>query len=238
MASVAAIVGIMPGGVGTFEAATVGVLTLTGTHVTSALAATLLLRGFTFWLRWLRASCSCVWHVDGAAGDTRAGQREVDLRPSCATCYSGVRHAGRGGRARLKAAVLKTARAVRLSGVRISPPPLASSVECNKLFRRVATGGHRAVCITRARLGRFSRTPRATTPEPAHRGYRPPQAWRVSPAERCASHGCLSIISRLVPQYAAWMFTSAPALRLSVMSMPDGAGHARDGGQLCYSGFP
>jgi len=50
MASVAATVGIMPGGLGTFEAASVGVLTLTGTSVTSALAATLLLRGFTFWL--------------------------------------------------------------------------------------------------------------------------------------------------------------------------------------------
>jgi uncharacterized membrane protein YbhN (UPF0104 family) len=50
MASVAATVGIIPGGLGTFEAASVGVLKLTGTSLTSAVAATLLLRGFTFWL--------------------------------------------------------------------------------------------------------------------------------------------------------------------------------------------
>jgi uncharacterized membrane protein YbhN (UPF0104 family) len=50
MASVAATVGFMPGGLGTFEAGSVAVLTLTGTDGASALSATLLLRGFTFWL--------------------------------------------------------------------------------------------------------------------------------------------------------------------------------------------
>jgi uncharacterized membrane protein YbhN (UPF0104 family) len=50
MASVAATVGIMPGGLGTFEAGSVAILTLTGTDGASALSATLLLRGFTFWL--------------------------------------------------------------------------------------------------------------------------------------------------------------------------------------------
>jgi uncharacterized membrane protein YbhN (UPF0104 family) len=40
----------MPGGLGTFEAGSVAVLTLSGTDAASALGATLLLRGFTFWL--------------------------------------------------------------------------------------------------------------------------------------------------------------------------------------------
>lgn len=50
MGQVAATLGIMPGGLGTFEAATIAVLTVTGTDTASALSATLLLRGFTFWL--------------------------------------------------------------------------------------------------------------------------------------------------------------------------------------------
>lgn len=48
--SVAATIGVMPGGLGTFESASVAVLTLTGTDAATALAATLLLRAFTFWL--------------------------------------------------------------------------------------------------------------------------------------------------------------------------------------------
>lgn len=50
MASVAATIGFMPGGLGTFEAASVATLALTGIDTASALSATLLLRGFTFWL--------------------------------------------------------------------------------------------------------------------------------------------------------------------------------------------
>lgn len=50
MASVAATIGIMPGGLGTFEAGSVAVLTATGTAPAAALGATLLLRGFTFWI--------------------------------------------------------------------------------------------------------------------------------------------------------------------------------------------
>jgi uncharacterized membrane protein YbhN (UPF0104 family) len=50
MASVAATIGLMPGGLGTFEAGSVAVLTLTGTNAINALSATMLLRGFTFWL--------------------------------------------------------------------------------------------------------------------------------------------------------------------------------------------
>ncbi len=42
--------GIVPGGLGTFEAATVGGLALFGTHVEPALTATLLFRGLSFWL--------------------------------------------------------------------------------------------------------------------------------------------------------------------------------------------
>jgi uncharacterized protein (TIRG00374 family) len=50
MASVAATVGPMPLGLGTFEAVSTAVLHLEGQTVAAALTATLLLRGFTFWL--------------------------------------------------------------------------------------------------------------------------------------------------------------------------------------------
>jgi len=50
MASVAATVGPMPLGLGTFEAVSTGALNLQGQSVAAALTATLLLRGFTFWL--------------------------------------------------------------------------------------------------------------------------------------------------------------------------------------------
>jgi uncharacterized protein (TIRG00374 family) len=50
IASVAATVGIAPGGLGTFEGASVAMLVLFGSPATAALAATLLFRGFSFWL--------------------------------------------------------------------------------------------------------------------------------------------------------------------------------------------
>jgi len=50
MASMAATVGPIPLGLGTFEAACVGMLSLLGVGIEAALAATLLLRGLTFWL--------------------------------------------------------------------------------------------------------------------------------------------------------------------------------------------
>ncbi len=50
MASVAATLGPVPLGLGTFEAASVGMLHLLGTAIEAALAATLILRGLTFWL--------------------------------------------------------------------------------------------------------------------------------------------------------------------------------------------
>lgn len=50
MASLAATVGPMPLGLGTFEAVCVAVLHIQGPSVEVALTATLLLRGFTFWL--------------------------------------------------------------------------------------------------------------------------------------------------------------------------------------------
>jgi len=50
MASVTATIGPVPLGLGTFEASSVGMLTLLGVPVESALTATLLLRGLTFWL--------------------------------------------------------------------------------------------------------------------------------------------------------------------------------------------
>ena len=50
MASLAATIGPMPLGLGTFEAVSVTMLHLQGISVEAALTATLLLRGFTFWL--------------------------------------------------------------------------------------------------------------------------------------------------------------------------------------------
>ena len=50
MASLAATLGPIPLGLGTFEAACVGMLSLLGVTIETALAATLLLRGLTFWL--------------------------------------------------------------------------------------------------------------------------------------------------------------------------------------------
>jgi uncharacterized protein (TIRG00374 family) len=50
MASLAATIGPMPLGLGTFEAVSVAILHLQGQSVEAALTATLLLRGFTFWL--------------------------------------------------------------------------------------------------------------------------------------------------------------------------------------------
>lgn len=50
MASLAATIGPMPLGLGTFEAVSVATLHLQGQSVEAALTATLLLRGFTFWL--------------------------------------------------------------------------------------------------------------------------------------------------------------------------------------------
>jgi uncharacterized membrane protein YbhN (UPF0104 family) len=50
LAQAAATVGIIPAGLGTYEAAAVATLALQGVPVASALAATLLLRGFSLWL--------------------------------------------------------------------------------------------------------------------------------------------------------------------------------------------
>jgi uncharacterized protein (TIRG00374 family) len=50
MASVAGTLAFVPGGVGIFEGASVAALHLLGVPIVAALAATLLLRGFTFWL--------------------------------------------------------------------------------------------------------------------------------------------------------------------------------------------
>lgn len=50
IASVLATLLVVPGGLGTFEGASVAMLHLFGVPLAPALAATLLLRGFTFWL--------------------------------------------------------------------------------------------------------------------------------------------------------------------------------------------
>lgn len=50
MASVAAVIGLIPLGLGTFEAGAVGALGMLGVPLEAALMSTLVLRGFTFWL--------------------------------------------------------------------------------------------------------------------------------------------------------------------------------------------
>ena len=50
MASLARTIGVTPGGIGTFEAASISALVLFGAPTAAALAATLLFRGFSFWL--------------------------------------------------------------------------------------------------------------------------------------------------------------------------------------------
>jgi Mg2+-importing ATPase len=50
LASLARTMGIVPGGLGTFEAVSIGTLVYLGVPVSSALAATILLRGYSFWL--------------------------------------------------------------------------------------------------------------------------------------------------------------------------------------------
>jgi len=50
LASVVSTLGFVPGGVGVFEGSSVGMLHLLGVPLVAAFAATLLLRGFTFWL--------------------------------------------------------------------------------------------------------------------------------------------------------------------------------------------
>jgi uncharacterized membrane protein YbhN (UPF0104 family) len=50
LASVAETVSLIPGGVGTFDAACVGLLNFLEVPLETALAGTLLLRGFTLWL--------------------------------------------------------------------------------------------------------------------------------------------------------------------------------------------
>jgi uncharacterized protein (TIRG00374 family) len=50
VATMAATVGPTPGGLGTFEGTSIGMLALFGVRIEAALEATLLLRGFTFWL--------------------------------------------------------------------------------------------------------------------------------------------------------------------------------------------
>jgi hypothetical protein len=49
-ASMIATLAIIPGGIGIFEGASLGMLHVFGVALPAALAATLLLRGFTFWL--------------------------------------------------------------------------------------------------------------------------------------------------------------------------------------------
>jgi uncharacterized membrane protein YbhN (UPF0104 family) len=50
LSSLARSLGILPGGIGTFEAASVATLHLVGAPFAAALTATLLFRGLSFWI--------------------------------------------------------------------------------------------------------------------------------------------------------------------------------------------
>ena len=50
LASIVAMLSLIPLGLGSFEAACVGLLVMLGIRLETALAATLLFRGFTLWL--------------------------------------------------------------------------------------------------------------------------------------------------------------------------------------------
>jgi uncharacterized membrane protein YbhN (UPF0104 family) len=64
--SLARTLGIVPGGLGTFEAATVAGLRVFGIGIESALTATLLFRGLSFWLPMLPAAVLGRGHREGA----------------------------------------------------------------------------------------------------------------------------------------------------------------------------
>ncbi|HEX5747043.1 MAG TPA: lysylphosphatidylglycerol synthase transmembrane domain-containing protein [Archangium sp.] len=75
MASVAQTVSFLPGGVGTFEAASVAMLSFLGLPVEAALTATLLFRGFTLWLPLLPGFYLLRWSLPG-------NERQDDHRPA------------------------------------------------------------------------------------------------------------------------------------------------------------
>jgi uncharacterized protein (TIRG00374 family) len=70
MASIVATIGPLPVGLGTFEASSVGVLTVLGIDVETALAGTLLLRGLTVWLPMLPGVWLARREVRAARGDS------------------------------------------------------------------------------------------------------------------------------------------------------------------------
>lgn len=86
MASLAATLILMPGGLGTFEAACVAILTLLRVPVEAALAATLLQRGFTYWLPMLPGLWLSQREIRSAGkagpGPTRRGGRPGGRLPS------------------------------------------------------------------------------------------------------------------------------------------------------------
>jgi len=83
MASMTATLAPIPLGLGSFEAACVGMLHLLGTSVESALAATLLLRGLTFWLPMLCRGCGSL--------DERS-LRDRDLRSVYSATFATLEH--------------------------------------------------------------------------------------------------------------------------------------------------
>jgi glycosyltransferase 2 family protein len=72
MASLAATVAPMPLGLGTFEAVCVTMLHIQGLSVETALTATLLLRGFTFWLPMLPGLLLARWELSQLPAEERA----------------------------------------------------------------------------------------------------------------------------------------------------------------------
>lgn len=82
MASLAATLILMPGGLGTFETACVAMLTLLRVPVEAALAATLLQRGLTYWLPMLPGLWLSRREIRSESKPTLRGGRLPGAHPS------------------------------------------------------------------------------------------------------------------------------------------------------------
>jgi uncharacterized protein (TIRG00374 family) len=82
LSQAAATVILTPGGLGSFEAASVGLLTLFDVPMATALTATLLLRGFTYWLPMLPGLWLSRREIHHLAKHPDAPSTEVPIEPT------------------------------------------------------------------------------------------------------------------------------------------------------------
>lgn len=94
LASLARTLGPVPGGLGVFEAASVTALKLNGVPIAAGLAATLLFRGFSYWLPMLPGILLARREANGSTSPPHALQRSPQIvpdmgRPSPSGCSAG-----------------------------------------------------------------------------------------------------------------------------------------------------